>query len=282
MSLLVLGVLLWAGTHLFPAVAVDVRSRLIERFGSGPYRGGFALLIVISVVLIILGWKAATPMLVYRSPSLGPPLTGMAMAVALILFFCGGMMSWLRVRDEGAGIAPGIQDRIFDPFFTTKDVGQGTGLGLATVHGIVTAHQGFIELESEPPRGTTFRVGWPVAAATAGAPDPDVATPAAAERCRILVVEDEEHLSTIVRFNLEAAREELLAVEVRGLLLDLLPVLLPPAPPQGGVPLHAHAGDRCEGRVDVGQNQRHPLRGEPARHLGSDSPGGAGDDGSTR
>ena len=87
MSLLVLGVLLWAGTHLFPAVAVDVRSRLIERFGSGPYRGGFALLIVISVVLIILGWKAATPMLVYRSPSLGPPLTGMAMAVALILFF---------------------------------------------------------------------------------------------------------------------------------------------------------------------------------------------------
>ena len=87
MSLLVLGVLLWAGTHLFPAVAVDVRSRLIERFVSGPYRGGFALLIVISVVLIILGWKAATPMLVYRSPSLGPPLTGMAMAVALILFF---------------------------------------------------------------------------------------------------------------------------------------------------------------------------------------------------
>ena len=87
MSLLVLGVLLWAGTHLFPAVAEDARSRLIERWGPGKYRGLFAIFIVPSVALIIVGWKTATPVPVYRPPSLGPPLTGMVMAVALILFF---------------------------------------------------------------------------------------------------------------------------------------------------------------------------------------------------
>lgn len=87
MSLLLLGVLLWAGAHLFPALAVEPRSRLIERVGRGQYRALFALVIVLSVVLIVLGWKIATPVAVYRAPSLGPPLTGMVMAVALILFF---------------------------------------------------------------------------------------------------------------------------------------------------------------------------------------------------
>ncbi len=86
MSLLVLGVLLWAGMHLFPAVAEGARSRLIERLGQGTYRALFAIVIVLSVALIVLGWKIATPVPVYRPPSLGPPLTGMVMAVALILF----------------------------------------------------------------------------------------------------------------------------------------------------------------------------------------------------
>jgi signal transduction histidine kinase/CheY-like chemotaxis protein len=68
----------------------------------------------------------------------------------------------LSVADEGEGIAPELHDRIFDPFFTTKDVDRGTGLGLAAVYGIVTAHRGYVELESEPGRGATFRLGWPV------------------------------------------------------------------------------------------------------------------------
>ncbi len=96
----------------------------------------------------------------------------------------------LCVRDEGEGIAPEIRDRVFDPFFTTKDVDRGTGLGLATVHGIVTAHHGFIELESEPRQGTCFRVGWPAGAVRSdgrrgASTSTDTVTPG-----RILVVED--------------------------------------------------------------------------------------------
>jgi PAS domain S-box-containing protein len=67
----------------------------------------------------------------------------------------------IDVRDNGVGIPPNIRDKIFDPFFTTKPQGHGTGLGLSVSHGIVAAHGGQIEVESEPGEGSTFRVRLP-------------------------------------------------------------------------------------------------------------------------
>lgn len=67
----------------------------------------------------------------------------------------------LCVEDSGVGMSPDVQAQIFDPFFTTKDIGEGTGLGLSVVHGIVTAHGGTIRVESEPLAGARFEVRLP-------------------------------------------------------------------------------------------------------------------------
>ena len=111
----------------------------------------------------------------------------------------------VRVSDVGCGIAAEILPRIFDPFFTTKEPGKGTGLGLATVFGIVKQHGGTILVDSEVGRGTTFHVFLPALNA-AGVPGK---TQVVAESRRgteaILLVEDEPDLRALTRMVLERA-----------------------------------------------------------------------------
>jgi len=100
-----------------------------------------------------------------------------------------------QVSDEGKGIPPEILGRIFEPFFTTKGVGQGSGLGLSTVQGIVHSHGGAIRVQSKVNSGTTFQVYLPAAADLETAPPPTQAPAApAGQGDLILLVEDEAHL----------------------------------------------------------------------------------------
>jgi PAS domain S-box-containing protein len=106
----------------------------------------------------------------------------------------GGPHLVLVVADTGTGIPPENLGRIFDPFFTTKPLGKGTGLGLASVHGIVKAHHGFVRVESQVGRGTVFRVFLPVkagSAAVAAAAVPPAAPAAVPAGVGILVVDDD-------------------------------------------------------------------------------------------
>jgi len=118
----------------------------------------------------------------------------------------------LVVRDDGCGMSPVTSARIFEPFFTTKPVGQGTGLGLSTVYGIVTQSNGFVSFESAPGKGTTFMVHLPRFVGTAApAPEDDAATPLAREGETVLVVEDERAILAMVTRVLEAAGYQVLS-----------------------------------------------------------------------
>jgi PAS domain S-box-containing protein len=101
--------------------------------------------------------------------------------------------------DTGCGIPPENLQRIFEPFFTTKEVGKGTGLGLATVYGIVKQHQGWIEVESTISQGTTFRIYIPYAgSAQAEAEKPTTQITIRGGTETILLVEDERSVRELV------------------------------------------------------------------------------------
>jgi PAS domain S-box-containing protein len=103
----------------------------------------------------------------------------------------------LAVRDTGTGIEPRVLDRMFDPFYSTKQVGKGSGMGLAMVHGIVHQHGGHVLVESEPGKGTEFRVlfEWPTGVAPAAlepAAEARASAPHAQLAGRVLVADDED------------------------------------------------------------------------------------------
>jgi PAS domain S-box-containing protein len=105
-----------------------------------------------------------------------------------------GRYARLRFTDTGRGIRSDVRQRIFEPFFTTKPVGQGTGLGLAVVYGIVRQHEGFIDVSSAPDQGTRFTLYLPAVDLAVPAHDETVPASAAGGRETILIAEDEEAL----------------------------------------------------------------------------------------
>ncbi len=119
----------------------------------------------------------------------------------------------MAVSDTGVGMDKEIQRKIFDPFFTTKPLGKGTGLGLSIVYGIVKNHKGFITVESEPDRGTTFRLYFP---STDKIPFDDfesVPTEVPRGSERILIIDDEATLLDLTREILEGLGYEVLTAE---------------------------------------------------------------------
>ncbi len=116
----------------------------------------------------------------------------------------------LSVRDTGVGMAPGTVERIFEPFFTTKEVGKGTGLGLATVLGIVKQHGGFLDVYSELGKGTAFRVYLPASEGNAEPLHYVDEAPVRGGTETILVAEDHEGMREMARQILETLGYHLL------------------------------------------------------------------------
>ncbi len=109
----------------------------------------------------------------------------------------------LSVSDTGCGMDPATQQRIFEPFFTTKDVGEGTGLGLSVVHGIMKSHDGGISVYSQPGEGTKFHLYFPVLETEAAAGKLEGVPIPRGNGEHILFVDDEEALASVGKKMLE-------------------------------------------------------------------------------
>ncbi|NTU42715.1 MAG: PAS domain S-box protein [Nitrospirales bacterium] len=121
------------------------------------------------------------------------------------LFSRSGPHAMITVSDTGSGMDEKTKDNLFEPFFTTKEVGKGTGLGLAIVYGVVKQHNGNINVSSEPGKGTTFNIFFPMLKARDGeAKSPVIPPPARGEEV-VLVAEDDEVVRHLIRDILTSA-----------------------------------------------------------------------------
>jgi PAS domain S-box-containing protein len=115
----------------------------------------------------------------------------------------GGKYLKLTVEDSGCGMDQDTMSKIFDPYFTTKEVGEGTGMGLSVVHGIVKKYQGFMEVESEVGKGSAFHVFLPVSTENQGPHEADNVSDLPVGNGHILLVDDEEQVLILIHKMLE-------------------------------------------------------------------------------
>jgi CheY-like chemotaxis protein len=131
--------------------------------------------------------------------------------------FKPGSYAKISITDTGMGIPKDVRDHIFEPFFTTKDVGKGTGLGLATVYGIVKNHNGYIYVYSEPGEGSTFSIYLP--STTSKKLQQTVKSKIIKGAKTILIIDDEEDIRTMTKIQLEDIGYKVMTAEngVKGL-----------------------------------------------------------------
>jgi len=143
---------------------------------------------------------------------------------AYVARHAGSRQGWhvqLQVEDSGAGMSEEVSDHIFEPFFTTKSVGQGTGMGLATVYGIVKQNNGSVYVYSEPGQGTVFKIYWPIMAekATKGE-NKESAEPVVGGNETILLAEDSVGIRKIISRQLSQAGYTVIEAENGGDALE--------------------------------------------------------------
>jgi CheY-like chemotaxis protein len=127
----------------------------------------------------------------------------------------------LTVHDTGCGMEKKVLDHLFEPFFTTKELGKGTGLGLATIYGIVRQNKGYIDVDSEPGRGTRFRICFPGIPADNTTAGRDVRQKPAFGTETVLLVEDELPILKLGKAILERYGYSVLAARTPAEALDL-------------------------------------------------------------
>ncbi len=129
------------------------------------------------------------------------------------LGFKTGEYAMIAVSDDGIGMTPEQQEKIFEPFFTTKEIGKGTGLGLSTIYGIVKQNNGFINVYSEPGKGTTFRIYLPKEESTQPVKPAEkkVMTPSSGHGQTIMVVEDDNAILELIEMILKKLKYNVLS-----------------------------------------------------------------------